>query len=408
MTLDSTITEDAAMKEADFHPLGKTIPARDLSIVSVETFVVRQKLAMEDQFEYSQFGYRDRTLLLCRISASDGTVGWGEAFGPALIHKATIDNFYAPLIEGKSPFDTGVIWESLYNRLRDHGQKGLSIEAISAVDIALWDLKGKITGLPVWSLMGGKARARIKPYATGLYRRGGRDEIEKLAGEAVSYADRGFRAMKMKIGFGFEYDIAAVKAVRRAIGDEVELMVDANHAYNASAAIQLGKRIEEYGIAWFEEPVPPEDIAGYREVKAALSIPVAGGEAEFTRYGFNNLLQARAIDILQPDCTVTGGISEFLKIVTLATVHNIQVCPHVWGSAIALCAGFHCALALPDFPPRLYPSDGKLEFDQTVNIFRSRLARDPLVMEDGYIQAPTAPGLGIDVNMELIQHYRIA
>jgi D-galactarolactone cycloisomerase len=150
------------------------------TIISVETFVVRQSLDVSEQFEYSQYRYKDRTLLLCRICTDDGNEGWGEAFGPALIHKATIDNFYEPLIKGKSPFDSGIIWESLYNRLRDHGQKGLSIEAISAVDIALWDLKGKATGLPVWALMGGKSRDRLQPYATGLYRRGGSDEICKL------------------------------------------------------------------------------------------------------------------------------------------------------------------------------------------------------------------------------------
>jgi D-galactarolactone cycloisomerase len=312
------------------------------------------------------------------------------------------------MVIGKSPFDTGIIWEALYNRLRDHGQKGLSVEAISAIDIALWDLKGKITGLPVWALMGGKARDRIAPYATGLYRRGGKDEIEKLAEEAASYAERGFKAIKVKIGFGFDYDIAAVKAVRKIVGDGLEVMVDANHAYNASTAIQLGKRIEEYNIAWFEEPVPPEDLAGYQEVKAALSIPIAGGEAEFTRYGFYNLLQARAVDLLQPDCTVTGGISEFQKIVALATIHNIQVVPHVWGSAIALCVGLHCALAMPDFPPRLYPSEGRLEFDQTANVFRSKLARNPLIVKDGYINAPAEPGLGIEVDTDLIAKHRIA
>jgi D-galactarolactone cycloisomerase len=212
----------------------------------------------------------------------------------------------------------------------------------------------------------------------------------------------------VKIGFGLDYDVKAVREVRKAIGDDVALMVDANHAYNASTAIEIGRSIEEYRIAWFEEPVPPEDIAGYKEVKAALSMPVAGGEAEFTRYGFHHLLQARAVDILQPDCTVTGGISEFQKIVTLATIHNIQVIPHIWGSALALSAGLHCALALPDFPPRLYPSEVMLEFDQTANIFRSHLALNPFPIEDGYVYAPTSPGLGVEVDMGLIKKYRIA
>ena len=377
------------------------------TITSVETFVVQQQLDASQQFEYSQYGYKDRTLLLCRIRCEGGLEGWGEAFGPALIHKATIDRFYEPILKGKSPFDSGIIWEALYNRLRDHGQKGLSIEAMSAVDIALWDLKGKATGMPVWALLGGKARERLQPYATGLYRRGGPEEIKQLAIEAATYAAQGFRGVKVKIGFGPDYDVAAVRAVREAIGEEIALMVDANHAYNASSAIQVGRLIEKYRITWFEEPVPPEDIAGYREVKAALSIPVAGGEAEFTRYGFNHLLQERAVDILQPDCTVTGGISEFQKIVTLATIHNIQVVPHVWGSAVAVSAGLHCAFALPDFPPCLYPPEVMLELDQTANIFRSNLNLNPVAVENGYIYAPTAPGLGVEVDIELIEKYRI-
>lgn len=378
------------------------------TIRSVETFVVRQELQSHEQFEYSQYRYNNRTILLCRISTDSGYEGWGEAFGPALIHKSTIDSAYAPIVIGRNPFETEVIWDSLYNKLRDHGQKGLAVEAISAVDIALWDLKGKIANLPVWALMGGKQRDRVMAYATGLYRRGCKDEIKLLVEEAASYIERGFRAMKLKIGFGRDYDLAAVKAVRAEIGDDIELKVDANHGYNASSAIDLGRRLEEYNIGWFEEPVPPEDVEGYVEVKNALSILVAGGEAEFTRHGFHRLFRARAVDIAQPDCTVTGGISEFQKIVTLATVHNIQCYPHVWGSAVALHTGLHCALTLPEFPPRLYPSDVRLEFDQTTNVFRDKLAGAPLPMEDGFISAPTRPGLGLEVDTDLVERYRIA
>jgi D-galactarolactone cycloisomerase len=380
----------------------------DERISSMETFVVRQELDAGQCFEYSQYGYKDRTLLLCRLTTDNGFVGWGESFGPGLLHKATIENMYAPIVLGMNPFDNQVIWDRLYNRLRDHGQKGLSVEAISAIDIALWDLKGQMTGLPVWALMGGKNRDRVMPYATGLYRRGGANEIDKLAEEAVSYVEQGYRAVKLKIGFGPEYDLAAIRAVRKAIGDDIEMMLDANHAYNASTAIRLGRKFEEFDIVWFEEPVPPEDIRGYQEVKAALTIPIAGGEAEFTRYGFQHLLDARAVDILQPDCNATGGISEFQKIVTLATLHNIQVVPHIWGSAIALAVGLHCALSVPDFPPLLYPPDVKLEYDQTENIFRSKLARNPLIVKDGFIAAPDAPGLGVDVDTDLIDKYRIA
>jgi D-galactarolactone cycloisomerase len=377
-------------------------------IESVETFVVRQTLEPSDHFEYSQSAYRDRTILLCRVTADDGTVGWGEAFGPAVVHKATIDTVYTPIVVGRSVFEIDVIWEALYNSLRDHGQKGLAIEAISAIDIALWDLLGHLFGLRAPALMGGAARERVLAYATGFYRRPNDRSLDWLAREAEATAARGYRALKIKIGFGFEYDLAAVETVREAVGNDVEIMVDANHAYNASTAIRLGRHLERLRIAWFEEPVPPEDIGGYREVKDALTIPVAGGEAEFTRYGFANLLSARAVDILQPDCTITGGISEFRKIATLASISNVQVYPHVWGSAIAVHAALSCALTLPEYPPRLYPQDVYFEVDQTPNIFRDELNGGPISVVDGYVEAPSGPGLGVQVSLDLIDRHRIA
>jgi len=380
-----------------------------LKITDVETFIVRQELGPEAQFCYSQAWYSDRTLLLLRVRTDEGLEGWGEAFGPAIPHKAIIDSLYAPHLIGRDPFDSSVIWNELYNKLRDHGQKGLSIEALSAVDIALWDLKGKFIGLPVYKLMGGSHRKRILPYATGMYRRKDGIEHQSIASEALSYVESGFKAVKIKIGFGYDYDVSAVQSVREAIGPGIRLMVDANHAYNASMAIRIGKAIQDFDISWFEEPVPPEDIQGYKEVRDALDIPIAGGEAEFTSYGFYRLLHERAIDIAQPDCGVTGGISEFLKIASLASIHNIQCYPHVWGSAIALMTGVHCCFILPDFPNSLNPGPALLEMDRTPNIFREELNLNHLKRDDdGWILPPTDPGLGLKVDMNLVDNHRIA
>jgi|YelNatPaOPRAMG01_1025707.scaffolds.fasta_scaffold19022_3 D-galactarolactone cycloisomerase len=378
-----------------------------MKITDIKTFVVKQELECGQAFAYSQYWYNSRTIMLLKIETDQGITGWGEAFGPAAVHKAIVDDVYKPMVLGRDPFDSEVIWEELYNKLRDHGQKGLSVEAISAIDIALWDVKGKALNMPVYKLLGGSPRTRVMPYATGLYRTGTLDYIASLAKEAEEYVQQGFRAIKMKIGFGIENDVQAIKEVRRAIGDDVILMVDANHAYNANNAIKLGRRIEEYDIFWFEEPVPPEDIEGYVEVKANISIPVAGGEAEFTRYGFYNLLHRRAVDIVQPDCCVTGGISEFKKIAMLASVHNIQCYPHIWGSAIALHAGIHCAFSLPCYPPSLCPDDVLLELDRTPNIFRERLSKRKPVIKDGYIERLEEPGLGLEIDEEFIERYRI-
>ena len=171
---------------------------------------------------------------------------------------------------GENPLRTDFLWQSIYARLRDHGQKGVVVEGLSGVDIALWDIKGKRFGVPVHQLLGGAFRTEVQAYATGLYRQKSGDPLRYLAEEAAGYVAEGFKAVKLKVGFGVEEDAAVTCAVRFAIGADVALMVDANHAYDAVSAIRLGRKIEEYDIGWFEEPVPPEDLAGYRAVKAAL------------------------------------------------------------------------------------------------------------------------------------------
>lgn len=378
-----------------------------MKIKSVEPIVLQQHLGDDVKFAFSQAWYNTRTIMILKITTDTGIVGWGEAFGPAFVNEAVIKNYFAPYLIGKDPLDIEVHWEKLYNMMRDHCTKGNAIESISAVDIALWDIKGKFFGQPIYKLMGGTPRKRIMPYATGLYRNVLPTDIDALVEEALSYKAAGFRAMKIKIGFGIQDDIDTVRAIRKAVGDEILLMVDANHAYNANTALKVCRGIEDCDITWFEEPVPPEDIDGYVEVKSKTTIPLSGGEAEFTRFGFNNLLSRRAVDIVQPDCGVTGGISEFRKIAVLASIHNIQLYPHVWGSAIALYTGINCAFAVQGFPHNLVQEDMLLEYDRTENIFREKLAKEPLQMEDGYIMPPTKPGLGIEIDEELIKKYRI-
>lgn len=377
-----------------------------MKIEAVKTYIVNQKLN-EQSFSYSQAWYNSRTIMLLEIVTDDGISGWGEAFGNAFINKAVIENVYAPAVKGENIFDSEKIWDNLYNNLRDNGQKGSAIEALSAVDNALWDLKGKYAHLPVYRLLGGSRRQRVMPYATGLYHSCSASLEKDLINEAVSYVNQGFKAIKMKIGFGILNDVAMVKNIRREIGGDILLMVDANHAYNASSAVQLARGIEQYNIAWLEEPVPPEDIEGYKELKTKTVIPIAGGEAEYTRYGFNRLLGARAVDIVQPDCCVTGGLSEFLKIVTLAKINNIQCYPHIWGSAVALQVGINAVFALPDFPESLNPADVFLELDCTPNVFREKLSKNRYEIKDGYIDIPKFDGLGLDIDREIIRNYSV-
>ena len=246
-----------------------------MNIREIKTY--RLEAELTEPFAYSQAWYQRRGAMLVEIIGEDGVSGWGEAFGPPGL-TAPIADYYKPLLIGADAFATELHWQSLYNRLRDHGQKGLAIEALSAIDIALWDLKGRHLGLPVHRLMGGPMRSRVQAYATGFYRKHDGDAVSYLVDEAQQRASAGFSAIKLKLGFGIQEDVRLCRTIRRAIGGTMTIMVDANHAYDAIAAIRVGRQIEELDIAWFEEPVPPEDLDGYREVKAALRIPIAGGE----------------------------------------------------------------------------------------------------------------------------------
>ena len=273
--------------------------------------------------------------MLVEIVGEDGLSGWGEAFGPAMLTAPIVD-FYQPLLLGSDAFATELHWQNLYNRLRDHGQKGLAIEALSAVDIALWDLKGRHLGLPVHRLVGGPLRTRVQAYATGFYRKRDGDPVAYLCDEARQRADEGFAAIKLKLGFGIDEDVRLCCSIRRAIGDAMTIMVDANHAYDATAAIRLGRQIAEFDIAWFEEHVPPEDLEGYKQVKSALRIPIAGGEAEFTRWGFRSLLAERAVDILQPDVCAAER--------DLRVQKDRGYGERLWGSRQPACVGYRCRL----------------------------------------------------------------
>ena len=378
-----------------------------MKITDVKTYVLEYQLGEEQVFRYSQDWHSSRTVMIVEVSTDEGITGVGEASGPPRISSAIIEHIYRSYLVGKDPMDREVIWEELYNKLRDHGQKGLSVEALSAVDIALWDIIGKYLNVPVHKLFGGSYRRKVKVYATGFYRRKTHHSTEDLIKEAIQYIRNGLKAFKVKIGFDLTRDVTDIKAIRNAVGDDVLIMIDANHAYNASTAIKVGKEVEPYGIYWFEEPVPPEDIEGYLEVKLALDIPIAGGEAEFTRFGFKHLISSRAVDIVQPDCCVTGGLTEAKRIATLANTWGIQCIPHVWGSAISMAAALQLMAVLPPCPPSLNPIEPLFELDQSPNIFRENLVINPLQIKDGYAEIPKEAGLGITLNRDFLKRYRV-
>ena len=319
-----------------------------MKITKVRTHVL--EAALSQPFAYSRAWYDTRTASLVEIETDTGLTGWGECYGPARMTSAVVEAI-APWLTGEDPLRTDALWQMVYARLRDHGQKGVVIQGLSGIDIALWDIKGKHFGVPAHRLMGGPLRTEVRAYATGLYRRKSGDPLKYLAEEAAGYVGEGFTAVKLKVGFGIEEDAAVTRAVREAIGPKVALMVDANHAFDAVAAIRLGRMIEPYDIGWFEEPVPPEDLAGYRAVKAALSIPIAGGECEFTRYGFREQLVSRAVDIVQPDTCAAGGLTECKKIADMSEAFGVRYNPHVWGTGIAIAASLQLLAVLPSHTP---------------------------------------------------------
>jgi D-galactarolactone cycloisomerase len=367
---------------------------------------------------YSQQYYAKRSAHLIEVETDEGVTGWGECFGPgnvAIANKGIVEQVIQPMIVGQDPLDRDVIWHKVYNLLRDHGQKGMPLQSLSGVDIALWDIAGKIAGLPIHILIGGAHRSDVAVYGYGMMLRP--EPTTELAArfedEASSIRDMGFAATKMKVGFGPKDDVVLAQAVRKGVGDDYRFMVDANHCFTTSDAFYVGRALEELDAYWFEEPVAPEDLDGYRELRAGLKVNISGGEAEFNRWGWRSLLESRGLDIAQPEVCALGGISEYLRVLALCHAHFTPVVNHVWGSAIAIVTNLHLLAAMPPLPGGLHPWEPMLEFDTTDNKFRDELLTDLPSIQDqvkrngGRVSVPTGPGLGVEPDRDFIRHYEI-
>ncbi|MEM8550826.1 MAG: mandelate racemase/muconate lactonizing enzyme family protein [Pseudomonadota bacterium] len=384
-----------------------------MKITSVTSHVLRYTLP--EPLGYSQAMYAARTAHLVEVRTDAGLVGWGECFGPgpvALANRTIVESVLAPALVGRDPLEREVLFHELYNGLRDHGQKGMPLQAISGVDIALWDIAGKHFGVPLSTLLGGRFRESIPVYGYGMMLRPVDGLAEAFAREAQEIEAQGFTAMKMKVGLGVRADIALVEAVRQAISDDTKLMVDANHAYHTADAFAVGRALEGLGVYWFEEPVAPEDRDGYRDLRAGLSVNISGGEAEFTRWGWRGLLEGRCLDIAQPEVCALGGISEYQKVLALAHTHFTPVVNHVWGSAVAVAVNMQLLAAQPPLPGGLYPDEPMLEFDTTHNAFRDALALEPLTIKDdvgrtGRTVVPQRPGHGVTPNPDILEKYAV-
>ena len=363
-----------------------------MKIIEVKTYSTVYPVS--DPFSNGMRTTRERAFGIVEIITDNGITGWGE--GATVPGRRAIETH----VIGRSPFDNEVIWEGLH-------KQGTDVAAISAIDIALWDIMGKALNQPICNLLGGAFRNRVQAYATGLFRRDRADPTAALIAEAKSYADEGFKAMKMKVGFGPDYDIKNVAAVRRAIGDDILFAVDANCAYDRGSAIAVGQQLAENNLLWFEEPISADDVEGYVEIRRALNMHmrISGAEQFRGRWAFRRMIQERALDIIQPDVCVCGGFTEFRKIAAMASANHVRVIPHMFGTAIRLAATLHLLATLPDSPRALEPFPALLEYDMSENALRTELAREPIRHTDGIVAVPQGPGLGIEINRDVLQKY---
>jgi len=386
-----------------------------MKITAIKSHVLSYKL--DKEVGYSQRYYNERSVHLVEISTDEGLTGWGECFGPgtiAIANKTIIEMVIQPMLLGRNPIEREVIWHQIYNYFRDHGQKGMPIQALSGIDIALWDLAGKISNQPLYELLGGKFRDQVSVYGYGMMLNRGTlsNQLEIIKNDSIEIKEAGYLATKMKIGLGVKDDIRLVQELRKSVGKDFQIMVDANHCYTVGDALYVGHALDELDVYWFEEPVAPEDYNGYRRLRNQIKTNIAGGEAEFTRWGWRHLFDNECIDIAQPEVCSMGGISEYLKVLAMAHTNFIPVVNHVWGSAISIATNLHLLAAMPPVPGGMFPREPMLEFDTTNNLFVNDLLVEPLDIEiqvsknKGFVKIPDGPGLGVEPNLEWIHSFQ--
>ena len=359
-----------------------------------------------------------RGTLLVEIETDSGITGIGEAGLGGGATAVVIEKDLAPLLVGQDPLLIEGLWQKMFARTRQYGRRGIVMNAISGIDIALWDIAGKIAKLPVYKLLGG-CRDRVEAYASGGFYQEGKG-VDGVAAEAEGYRARGFKGMKMKVGrnpstqthlrqlignpafceVDPSEDLARVGAVRKALGPQAKLMVDVNCAWSPAFAIEMGRAMEPYQLYWIEEPVATDDIDGSAQVAAALATPIAGYETEIGLYGFRELIDRGAVDIVQCDIAWSGGFSEGRRIAAYAQAHHRMVAPHAFAGAVLLVASLHFAAAIPN--------GLVLEWDQNPNPVREELLKEPLRLEeDGTVRVPERSGLGIELDREAVERYRV-
>jgi L-alanine-DL-glutamate epimerase-like enolase superfamily enzyme len=386
-----------------------------MRIKDIEAHWLRCPIPYEKQ-HVSDFGRLttfDMTLVV--VTTESGLQGYGEAkaavgsAGSCASLVTCILHELRPILLGQDARQITRLWERMYNGTRDHyalargrgfpvlGRRGLTIAAMSGIDMALWDLLGKSLDVPVVQVLGGACRDAMPAYASG-----GWADAEHIGAQLASYVAHGFQAVKMRVGV-MDGDVATsaarVRAARDHLGDGVKLMVDAHGTFSVPEAKQFCRAVEDCGLYWFEEPVNADNRRGMAEVRAATGIPIAAGESESTRFDIRDLIEARAVDVVQPDTAIIGGLTETMRVAHLAHTYGLELAPHLWGSALSFMAGLHAAFASP--------AATILEFSLGANPMLHDLVAEPIAAEDGMLAAPQRPGLGVTPRPAFIETFRV-
>ena len=339
--------------------------------------------------------------VIVRLTTDSGLVGHGEAKAPVAPQatKAIIDLLLADLVRGADPRDVTVLWERMYAGMRVRGHRaGFYLEAMSGIDIALWDLTAQAAGVPIASLLGGVFRNPIRVYASGvaaLDRHADSEALEALVHEAVRLRTEGYTGLKMALGRGIEGDLRSVRAVRDRLGDDFLIYTDAAGVYDRAQALKLGRELEALGVAWLEMPIPPEDVEGYGQLADALTLPIALDSLS-SRYEVAEFIRRRGLDVVQPDVCRAGGITECRRIAELADAFGLAFAPHVSiGSAVHVAATLHLAAAMPNTMTSEYWIGD--------NPIGNTWLKQPIAVVEGYVSLPVGTGLGIALTPEALE-----
>lgn len=340
--------------------------------------------------------FRFHGWLIVEIGTDGGYVGIGNAALAPRICKAIIDQYLAPVVIGEDPFDCEYLWQKMYRRTLAWGRKGVGMAAISAVDIALWDLMGKAAGRPVFKLLGGRVKERIPCYASKLYSQ----PLDQLEAEAKRYVNQGFKAVKLRFGWGpkdgaagMRKNVELVRTVRQAIGPDIDLMCECYMGWTLEYARRMVPLLEPYNLRWLEEPVIADDIEGYIELKKMNRLPISGGEHEYTLYGFKDLIERRAVDVIQYDTNRVGGITAARKINALAEAWSVPVIPHA-----GQMHNYHLTMASVASPMAEFFPVHEVEVGNELFYYLFKGEPQPV---DGYLQLDDdKPGLGLEISEE--------